>query len=444
MNFHYSLVDDLMTREEFERRTEQKMESCAGLIDETTASLLVVTDCGREHIKISGLRARSSLFSFYGKIVETGEPRIFDREDDEKGCVSKITLRDETGDVRIVLWDEKAMLVNEVAIGEVLEVIGRHSPKNRYEIIALALRKVDFDINCEIGAGKIEDEVTDLDVVIISISPVRTYTKRDGTIAEMQNLLVGSVEGTARLAVWNPSQIEEMEAGMTVRFSNVRLQDRGQGREYSFSEDSGVAPLDTSVEVPLTPLKSLVVREKYSVKGIIHSLSRIRFLTLRDGSPSRVREGVLVNESEMVKFDLWGEHASEPLSTGDTVTMYHMTVKAGRDGKPYLSAGISSFIDPERMPQVHFEGEGTIIETPEGTFFDDGRVRYLTNTNEPHGSEVTVSGFLSGNNLNILKIAPTNFTLDEIFKQVQSFKEYLEKANGKEVHFHTPQSEEVI
>jgi len=35
VQFHYALVDDLLTREEFERRVEEKMEACGDLVDES-------------------------------------------------------------------------------------------------------------------------------------------------------------------------------------------------------------------------------------------------------------------------------------------------------------------------------------------------------------------------------------------------------------------------
>jgi len=42
VQFHYALVDDLISREEFERRAEAKMQDCGDLIDDVTAAMLVV------------------------------------------------------------------------------------------------------------------------------------------------------------------------------------------------------------------------------------------------------------------------------------------------------------------------------------------------------------------------------------------------------------------
>jgi len=97
VQFHYALVDDLIGKEEFERRVEEKIEQCGDLIDETTAGMIVVQELGRSHVKISGLSGKSSLFSFFGKVISVSPPREFPRKDGETGFVAHIILADETG-----------------------------------------------------------------------------------------------------------------------------------------------------------------------------------------------------------------------------------------------------------------------------------------------------------------------------------------------------------
>ncbi len=144
--FHYALVDDLITTEEFERRVDAKMEECGDLVDEPTAAMMVIGELGRQHVKIKGLLGKSSLFSFFGKVIDKTEPKEFDRADGEKGWVATLLLGDETGTTRVVLWDEKAGAAVDVAIGDVLEIIGRHPAKSTREIYALALRQASCEI----------------------------------------------------------------------------------------------------------------------------------------------------------------------------------------------------------------------------------------------------------------------------------------------------------
>ena len=81
MQFHYALVDDLISSEEFERRVEAKMQECGDLIDDATAAMLVVGELGRQHVKISGLSGPSTLFSFFGKVISVAAPKEFERQD---------------------------------------------------------------------------------------------------------------------------------------------------------------------------------------------------------------------------------------------------------------------------------------------------------------------------------------------------------------------------
>ena len=148
MLFHYALVDDLISKEEFERRVETKIEECGDLVDEPTAAMLVIGELGRQHVKIRGLSGKSSLFSFFGKVIDKTEPKEFDRKDGEKGWVATLLVGDETGTTRVVLWDEKAGAAGNISIGDVLEVIGRHPGKSTTEIYALALRRASCEITC--------------------------------------------------------------------------------------------------------------------------------------------------------------------------------------------------------------------------------------------------------------------------------------------------------
>src|SRR5512137_2788387 len=175
MLFHHALVDDLISKEEFEQRVEKKIDDCGDLVDEQTAAMMVVGELGREHVKIKGLSAKSSLFSFFGKVVDKTEPKEFDRADGEKGWVATLLLGDETGTTRVVLWDEKAGAALDTMIGEVLEVIGRHPGKSTHEIYALALRKAGCEITCTLpeGGGSLSTDPVELDAVLLGVEPIR-------------------------------------------------------------------------------------------------------------------------------------------------------------------------------------------------------------------------------------------------------------------------------
>jgi len=427
MLFHYALVDDLISKEEFERRVEAKIDDCGDLVDEPTAAMMVVGELGREHVKIKGLSAKSSLFSFFGKVVDKTDPKEFDRADGEKGWVATILLGDETGTTRVVLWDQKAGAVLDTAIGEVLEVIGRHPGKSTKEIYALALRKASCEISCAMttGAGNLANEPVELDVVILAKEPPRTFTKRDGTTGEMVEAIIGDAEGTARLVAWVPELLTEFPLGTTVHITNAKPNSRSEGRNYSLDEKSTVTVSDHAITVPFAPLSSVSDQGMYSVKGEVKQLQQPRSFTTKAGTASWVRNVLISDGRDDLKIVLWGENALIPLNPGDMVEVYHATAKPGRFGGIELGVGRgSAFRVPDREARpITFSG--TILAGPGCLFIDNGRERYLIEGSFAHGAEVTVRGVLTGSRIIPESTEPVMVTAVDLLEKIQKFRQEL-------------------
>ena len=428
MLFHYALVDDLITKEEFERRVEAKIEDCGDLIDEPTAAMMVVGELGREHVKIRGLFAKSSLFSFFGKVIDKTEPKEFDRADGEKGWVATLLLGDETGTTRVVLWDEKAGAALDSAVGDVLEVIGRHPEKSTHEIYALALRKAGCEIACPMpeGAGSLSADPVELDAVLLAMEPPRTFTKRDGSTGEMAEAVIGDSEGTARLVAWVPELLAGLSTGATVHITNAKPNNRAEGRNYSIDEKSTVTVTATMVAVPFTPLHSVADNGIYSVKGTIKQVQQPRSFTTRNGTMSWVRNALIHDTDDELRIVLWGETALIPLSPGDQVEIYHATAKPGRFGGIELGVGRGSVfrVPKEIVRPVLFTG--TIIAGPGCLFIDNGSERYLIEGTFMHGSEIRVTGLLSGSRILPEQVEPVVPDAESVLQRVRQFQDSLE------------------
>ncbi len=427
MLFHYALVDDLITKEEFERRVDQKIDDCGDLVDEPTAAMMVVGELGREHVKIRGLSARSSLFSFFGKVIDKTEPKEFDRADGEKGWVATLLLGDETGTIRVVLWDEKAGAVLDTEAGEVLEVIGRHPPQRTQEIYALALRKANCDISCVTASGSgLSTEPVDLDGILLAIDPIRSFTKRDGSTGEMIEAVFGDACGTARLVAWVPALLQDMAADMPVHITGAKPSGRGEGRDYSLDEKSTVTITETAASVPVIPLSQVSDTGMHSVKGTIKQFQQPRSFTSRNGTQSWVRNIILTDGDDELRVVLWGENALVPLRQGDPVEVYHARAKAGRFGGIELGVGRGSVFrlprQDERRPLVV---TGTIIEGAGCLFIDNGKERYLVEGDLPHGADVIITGVLTGSRIVPERVEPVLISPDDVLEKIRALRTSL-------------------
>lgn len=426
MQFHYALVDDLLTREEFERRVEEKIEECGDLVDEPAACMLVVTELGRHHVKISGLTARSSLFSFFGKVISKAEPREFRRRDGETGIVASLVVGDETGQARIILWEDRALMIGEIEIGDVLEIIGRPSGRQR-EITALAMRKASCEIECSPNSSLREPsqaERTDLEAVIVT-KAARPYTRKDGSPGEMTEGVLGDSAGTARYVCWNPELLEGIAPGTSVKVTGAARKDREdrKGREYSFDDGTAITVLQgPPIAIPFAPVAEVNGEGPWSVRGEAVWVSPVREFRSKDGRVSHVRNITLRDRSGSIRLVAWGEHALRHVFPDEVLAAYNVTMKPGRDGTREIHAGRGAAIVAETPGEpVPVTFTGTILTGKDGTFIDDGTTYYAIGTDLPHGKVVRVTGTLKGHTIVPDSVEAVDLGVDELRAEIERF-----------------------
>ena len=427
MQFHYALVDDLLQKEEFERRVESKMEECGDLIDEPTAAMMVVGELGRAHVRIRDLSGRSSLFSFFGKVIDKTEPKVFDRNDGEKGAVATLLLGDETGSVRIVLWDERAGAADEIAPGDVLEIIGRHPGKAQKEIYALALRKANCQIECSLAPGTVtslRSEPVNLDVLVLMKKPLRTYSRRDGTSGELAEILVCDAAGTARIIAWEPDLLAGVPEGATIHIDGAKPNTREEGRSYSLDEKSTVKRLEAEIPVPFTALDSVSVGGIYSVRGTVRQVREPRSFATRTGRTSWVRNLEISDDSAALKVVFWGDHALLPVFRNDPVELFHGTAKPGRFGDIELHAGRDTCVRVPGNAARAIVFEGTVIADIGGISIDNSRERFLLECGDaiPCWQEVRITGVLTGNRLRIEHWETSGVTPEKVQQKLHEIR----------------------
>jgi len=163
--------------------------------------------------------------------------RTFDRDDGSEGKVSNLVLGDETGRVRITLWDDQAETALDVDPGEVVEVVDGYV-RERDGSLELhvgdrgAVDPVDADVafqpeSTPIDALEIED-VADIAGVVRSADPKRTFDRDDGSEGQVRNVRVQDDTGDIRVAMWGDKADLDIGPGDEVAFVDVEVQDGWQ------------------------------------------------------------------------------------------------------------------------------------------------------------------------------------------------------------------------
>lgn len=115
-----------ISREEVKEKVDEKIKQLSDLISKEGAAQIianqlgvkVIENFGDRKFKINQLPAGVSSVNALGKVTQLSEVRTFNRNGKE-GKVVNFTVGDETGTIRIVVWDEK--IIRQIEEGDVEE-----------------------------------------------------------------------------------------------------------------------------------------------------------------------------------------------------------------------------------------------------------------------------------------------------------------------------------
>jgi replication factor A1 len=172
-----------------------------------------------------------------GKVLDTSEIRTFDRDDGSEGRVANLTVGDETGRVRVTLWDEQADRAEELDTDVTVEVVDGYV-RERDGSLELhvgsrgAVEALDEDVQyvpetADIGALEIGQTV-DIAGGVIETDPKRTFDRDDGSQGQVRNIRVKDETGEIRVALWGEKADTDVDLADHVVLTDVEIKDGWQ------------------------------------------------------------------------------------------------------------------------------------------------------------------------------------------------------------------------
>ena len=172
-----------------------------------------------------------------GKVLDTSEIRTFDRDDGSEGRVANLTVGDETGRVRVTLWDEQADRADELDTDVTVEVVDGYV-RERDGSLELhvgsrgAVEELDEDVQYvpdTAGIGTLEiGQTVDIAGGVIETDPKRTFDRDDGSQGQVRNVRVKDETGEIRVALWGEKADTDVELADHVVFTDVEIKDGWQ------------------------------------------------------------------------------------------------------------------------------------------------------------------------------------------------------------------------
>lgn len=124
-----------LDEDEVEEKVEEKMEEFEGLVSEEGAIHLVakeagvqVAESGDQALKVENIVPDMRKVNLKARVTNISDINTFERDDEEEeGKVRNMTLGDDTGTIRLTLWDEQTEIADKVEKDDAIGVSGAYT-----------------------------------------------------------------------------------------------------------------------------------------------------------------------------------------------------------------------------------------------------------------------------------------------------------------------------
>lgn len=344
----YKKLSHVISKDDFLQRVQEKVESMGGLCDEPMAAMLVAnelgfSDVGRDIIKIENIKAESGPVNFIARVVSVFDTKEFTRNDGTIGRVGNLIVGDETGKIKVTLWDNMADLikVGKVKAGQTLQISGY--AKQGYSgvevnignngVIAESEEEVDVAASSQ-KIKDIKDGMGDLNLTgkVLEVSEIRTFQRKDGNSGKVGSLLLGDATGTIRVTLWDEKTefLNQIEYGDTVELVNAYARENAfsQKVELQVGGRSIIRKSEKKIEYEekFTPVADVRAdMSDINVSGRILDIGETRTFEKKDGSTGRVGNLLLGDSTGKIRLTLWDEKTGflDEVDFDETIEVLH-------------------------------------------------------------------------------------------------------------------------
>ena len=170
-----------------------------------------------------------------GQVLDTDDSvRTFDRDDGSEGRVANLVLGDETGRIRVTLWDENTELIDAFAPGDSVELIDGYVREREGDLELHVgdrgtIESIEADVTYVPESTDIDDveidRTVDIAGVVRSADPKRTFDRDDGSQGQVRNVRLQDDTGDIRVALWGDLADRDVAPGDEIQLTDVEIQD---------------------------------------------------------------------------------------------------------------------------------------------------------------------------------------------------------------------------
>jgi replication factor A1 len=367
-----------VSREAILQKIKEKKSVAGGFLTDETAARLVASelnvDVAQElfhpkEMPIGELVLGLNNVTVIGRVLVAYPMQTFARKNGSMGRFGHLLLADETGTLRILLWNDKAGLVadDKVKQGQVVRVLHGYVREARDGQFELHLgQRSELEINPQDvkednypkmesfmeKIGKITKKKKKANVMgtVMSVSQVTDFQRVDGSEGKVCRVTLRDATGQITAVFWNDrvDTLDGVQVGERLQVIDARVKEKVDGQlELHVENRTFVERLPPAVEeiVKINSLKE--EGAPVVVEGFVRTTPVRREVTTSGNEKVMVASFELEDDSGKIWVSAWRKHAETAvqLAVGTRVRIKDAYVRKSFNGAPEISTRASSRIE---------------------------------------------------------------------------------------------------
>lgn len=418
-----------LTAEDLQRMIQTKIEGAGRLLTEEGATFMVANEFGIDlsngNVVGTGMKVKDLIIgandaTIVGVISSISLPKSFVRRDGVEGQVARLVVSDDTGSIRVVLWNEKTSIISDSKVSQNQMVRISHgyvrkgltgNPElnlgRRGTVVVLSSIPAFEPITPQRSLKKIRDltegNLVNIIGVVKGLSQISSFKRANGTQGQVMRIRLADDTGRVRAVLWDDQvnsvkdtkrgDVLEIEGGQVRRgLGNVLEVHVGGFGQVKFLKDSELSEYSIPVLTKIGDLR--LEMNDVDVLGRIIEVGQIREFERRSGGVGRVGSLYVMDETGSTRVTLWDAKADvlDEVSLDDVILVEGGYTREGLGGVVELNLGSMSTltVNPEReevQSLPHFSSNAIAIGElnvgmrsiiVEGDVMEDPEVRDVT------------------------------------------------------------------
>lgn len=324
-----------------------------------------------------------------GVITKIYDTITFDKNDGSEGQVRSIEVTDDTGSIRVTLWNKETEIAMDK--GDIIKISGGNVEFDDYAGDSYRLNtgwnasivinpEIDDELSKKLAdinnfqITKIknvlnidEDEGREVDVIgrILSMQDIREFQRVDGTEGQVRSIDLADETGIVRTSLWDEKSDIDQGLGDAIKIENARTRLGQNVMELSVGRSSRIT-VPSEEEMADLPSYQDLERDRYNDRTIsqleeneqntklrvrITNVGEVSTFTRVDGRDGRVRPINVADETAEIQVSLWDDDTEKKFPEGLAIIIENPVINS-QNGHLRLSIGNGSTIRQARQEEA--------------------------------------------------------------------------------------------